>query len=55
MRYRVFLNYIVKQSAVIEVEADNDEEAMQKTDEIATMQCEEVNRNLEDSEVEKII
>ena len=52
MKYSVRLNYIIEQSAVIEVEADNEEEAIQKADEIAPFQCEEVSRNLEDSEVE---
>ncbi len=54
MKYEVKLNYIVEQSATIEVEADSEEEAIEKADEIAPQYCEEVNRNLEDSEAVKI-
>ncbi len=54
MKYQVGLSYIVEQSAVIEVEADSEEEAIQKADEIAPIHCEEVTRSLEFSEAEQI-
>lgn len=54
MKYRVTLNYLVEQSATVEVEADNEEEAIEKADEIAPFECSEDNRNLESTEVEEI-
>lgn len=54
MRYRVMLSYIVEQSACIEVEAESEEEAIEKADQLAPMQSKEVNRNLKSLEVEKI-
>ena len=53
MKYNVTLNYLVEQSATIEVEADSEEEAIQKADEIAPMHCEEVSRDLQDSQAEE--
>ena len=54
MRYRVRMTYIVTQSALVEVEADSEEEAIAMADEIAPAQCCEDDRNLETSEVEEI-
>ncbi len=54
MKYSVRLNYIVEQTALIEVHADSEEDAIEQADNIAPRWCEEVSRNLEDSEVEEI-
>lgn len=54
MRYSVRLSYIVEQSALVEVEADSEEEAIEKADELAPAQCSEDNRTLETSEAEEI-
>ena len=45
-KYEVEMNYLVEQSALVEVEADTEEEALEKADEIAPAQCEEGNRDL---------
>ena len=52
MKYLVKLEYLVEQSAAVEVEADSEEEAIEKADELGPTQCEEVSRNLESSEAE---
>ncbi len=54
MRYSVKLNYLVEQSATVEVTADNEEDAVTIADELAPSQCEEVSRDLQDTEVEEI-
>ncbi len=54
MRYSVKLSYLVEQSATVEVEAESVEEAIEQADNVAPFQCEEVSRDLQDSEVEEI-
>ncbi len=54
MKYSVTLNYIVEQSATIDVEAESEEQAIEQADAVAPMQCEEVSRSLEYYEVEEI-
>jgi len=54
MKYEVELFYIVEQSAMVEVEANNEEEALKKADTEAPLECSEDNRNLESYTITKI-
>ncbi len=51
--YTVTLNYLVEQTATVDVEAESEEDAKEKADEIAPSLCEEVSRDLQDYEVEE--